>query len=119
MNHRHLLFLALFSAPLLAETIDNCASQLGSIAVELRVARSRPASARTTFVCPKDTRALIGASKQRVLNALGPPDAVGAMDWSYSFTGAGGGERTGAYPELSFTFNELQEVTLVDCRLIR
>ena len=79
MNNRCLLVLALFASPLLAETIDNCASLLGSIAVELRYARAQPPSTRTTFVCPKDTHSLIGASKSRILNALGPPDSSGPI----------------------------------------
>jgi hypothetical protein len=119
MNHRYFLLLVLLSAPIFAETVDNCASLLGSIAVEHRYARAQPASVRTTFVCPRDTHALIGASKQRLLNALGPPDVSGSgSDWSYSFTGAWGGERAGGYPELSFTFDDRQEVILVRCQVI-
>lgn len=79
MRRAFLLGLALAAAPVVADPIDNCASMLGSLSVELRVARTLPASRRTTFVCPKDTSALLGASKQRIINALGPPDVSGRL----------------------------------------
>jgi hypothetical protein len=80
MRMRTLLSLALLASPALAEPVDNCATLLGSISIELRFARQLPDDRRTTFVCPKDTSSLIGASKQRILNSLGPPDAVGSSD---------------------------------------
>jgi hypothetical protein len=131
-----LLGLALIASPVIAETIDNCASLLGSISVELRYARNLPAERRTTFVCPKDTKALIGASKDRIRNSLGPPDATGGDDrprdatgaeegvtvatrWAYYFTGKQTGERGPGIPELSFNFDEQQQVVSIDCQLTR
>jgi hypothetical protein len=139
-----LLALVPIASPVIAETIDNCASLLGSISVELRYARNLPSDRRTTFVCPKDTRALIGASKDRIRNSLGPPDATGITDsidvdegdgphdatgaaegtrvvtrWSYYFTGKPAGERGPGIPELSFSFNAQQQVVSIDCQLTR
>jgi hypothetical protein len=126
MTYRPLLLLALFASPSMAETTDNCASLLGSIAVEHRYARAQLASAHTKFICPEDTSALIGASKQRIRSALGPPDEsangtdpTAATEWSYLFTGTLGDEREGSYPVLSFSFNQLQEVSAVSCELVR
>lgn len=126
MNHRFVLLLAFVASPLLAETIDNCASLLGSISVELRYARKLPASEKTTFICPREreTRPLVGASKQRILNALGPPDASGTdasanPSWSYYFTGKTSGDRGTGFPELVFSFDGKQEVAAVDCHMVR
>lgn len=126
MSIRCFLSLALLASPVVAEPIDNCASLLGSISVELRFARTLPASTRTTFVCPKDTSALLGASKQRILNSLGTPDASGHADesaaaasWSYFFTGAQAGQRSAGIPELTFSFDEQQQVSSVSCHLTR
>lgn len=131
MGMRWFLSVALLASPVVAEPIDNCASMLGSLSVELRVARTLPASRRTTFVCPRDTSALLRASKQRIVNSLGPPDvSVGpssasesaegsavAMSWSYFFTGAPAGERGPGIPELTFDFNAQQQVSAVHCQL--
>ena len=92
--------------------------------MELRIAHSLPPSRRTTFVCPRQTRALIGASRQRVVNALGAPDAAASGDggsslWSYYFSGD---DRSGNWPagtpRLSFEFNERLEVATVHCERI-
>jgi hypothetical protein len=107
-----------------AEPIDNCATLLGSISIELRVARTLPASRRTTFTCPRNTSALFGATKQRILNSLGPPDASGAIEdspgaasWSYFFEGRHEGPREFAVPQLTFNFDEHQLVGSIDCQL--
>lgn len=131
MSLRCLLSLALLASPVVAEPIDNCASMLGSLSVELRVARTLPADRRTTFVCPRDTSALLGASKQRIVNSLGPPDVSAgpssvpesadgsavAMSWSYLFTGVPAAERGPGIPELTFEFNAQQQVRAVRCQL--
>lgn len=113
--------LALLAMPALAETVDNCASLLGSIAVELRIAHSLAPTARTSFTCPRGTRALIGTSRQRVLNSLGTPDASAssaggsAGSWTYYFTGAHAGERGAGIPALTFGFDSQFEVATVNC----
>ena len=116
----------LLSLQVLAEPIDDCASLLGSISVELRVARALPPSTRTTFTCPRDTGSLLGASQQRIVNALGTPDisdhgASGnsAASWSYFFTGARAGERGAGIPQLSFDFDENLLVTSISCQRTR
>ena len=126
MGMRGLLSLALLASAVSAEPVDNCASLLGSISVELRIARTLPASSRTTFTCPRDTSALLGASKQRILDSLGTPDASGKADgssaaasWSYFFTGAQAGQRGTGVPELSFSFDALQQVSAIDCHSTR
>lgn len=133
MSLRWVLGLALLASPVVAEPIDNCASVLGSLSVELRVARRLPADRRTTFVCPRDTSALLGASKQRIVNSLGPPDVTTgpssvpgsadgsavAMSWSYYFTGAPAAERGPGTPELTFDFNAQQQVSAVRCQRTR
>jgi hypothetical protein len=140
MHLRTLLSLALLASPAFAEPVDNCATLLGSISIELRFARQLPDNRRTTFVCPKDTSSLIGASKQRILNSLGPPDAVGSSDgggsqnvggpndatgvadtgtlgtkWSYYFTSKRAGERGPGIPQLTFNFDGQQQVGSIDC----
>jgi len=133
MSWRWLLSIALLASPVVAEPIDNCASVLGSLSVELRVARRLPTDKRTTFVCPRDTSALLGASKQRIVNSLGPPDVSAgpsgesesadgnavAMSWSYFFSGAPAGERGPGTPELRFDFNASQLVSAVHCQRTR
>ena len=131
-----LLGLAVVASPVVAETIDNCASLLGSISVELRYARNLPAERRTTFTCPRNTDPLIGASKVRIRNSLGPPDATSsslgpsdangaeagtavATSWSYYFTSKPAGERGPGIPELSFRFDEQQQVVSINCQLTR
>ena len=120
------LSLALLASPAVAESIDNCASLLGSISVELRFSRTLPATTRTTFVCPRDSSPLVGASKQRILNSLGTPDASTHADgssvaasWSYFFAGVPAGERDSGIPELEFFFDEQQLVSSVSCQPTR
>jgi outer membrane protein assembly factor BamE (lipoprotein component of BamABCDE complex) len=107
------------------EPVDSCSSLLGSLGVELRFAHRLQSSERTTFVCPRDTSALIGASRQRVLNALGTPDASGrpnegegAMSWYYYFGPApvSNAERDSRQPELRFDFDASMAVAQVSCR---
>lgn len=118
---RCLIILALVATSAMAEPVDNCASLLGSLSVELRVAHSLPPSRRSTFSCPRDTRALIGASRQRVVNALGTPDATGGLDggvkvWTYYFSGDGkSGQWSTGTPRLSFEFDEQFQVASVSC----
>ena len=104
-----------------AEPVDNCASLLGSLSVELRAARALPPGRATTFRCPREwqARAAIGASSQRVRAALGPPDrneadAAGGTRWVYRFASRYG-PATGPVPELAFRFDATQAVAGVDC----
>jgi hypothetical protein len=107
-----------------AEVVDSCSSLLGSIGVELRYARQLPRGARTTFTCPRDTRALVGASRQRVLAALGPPDETAAnvegasAAWSYWFGPAPGADavRPAGEPGLRFDFGADFSVLSVACQ---
>lgn len=107
------------------EPVDSCSSLLGSLGVELRFAHRLSSSERTTFVCPRDTAVLIGASKQRVLNALGPPDASGhaedaqgALAWYYYFgpPPRANEDRDPRQPELRFDFDPTMAVAAVHCR---
>ncbi len=105
-----------------SEQIDNCATLLGSIAVELRYAHALPSSSRTTFICPRDTSALIGSGRQRILDSLGTPDATVATDdaqgqarWSYFFTGDKSAGRGSGVPELVFTFDDSAQVIAIHC----
>ena len=119
------LLLALAS-PLLSGPVDNCSSLLGSLSVELRIAHALPPDRRTTFSCPRHTEPLLGASRQRVLNALGTPDATGDGEghgsslWSYHFSGRGADARLAAgTPVLSFQFDGRFEVSAVSCERSR
>lgn len=114
----------LTSAMVHAEAIDNCASLLGSMSVELRYARTLPADTPTTFVCPKDLRAVHGASRQRIVNALGAPDLSttsapdgppGSSRWSYHFASAHGDRLARGVPTLSFDFDQNQNVVEAAC----
>jgi len=123
MRHRYLLSLILLASQVLAEQVDNCASMLGSLSVELRVARSLPPGRQTTFTCPGDTRALLGASRQRVLNSLGAPDATGhaggeivSVEWSYFFASSAEERGVAGIPELVFSFDDQQQVSSVRCQ---
>jgi len=118
-----LALMVLLASQAAAEPVDNCASLLGSISVELRVARGLPPGRRTTFTCPRDTSALIGASKQRILNSLGTPDATGniggsvpAVEWSYFFSSSADGHGQAGIPELVFSFDEQQQVSSIRCQ---
>jgi hypothetical protein len=104
------------------EPVDNCASLLGSISVELRYARTLSQSTRTTFLCPRDTSALLGASKRRILNSLGPPDAQTSgspMSWSYFFAPEPDGAYPTGVPELRFEFDDRQQVGAITCQRTR
>ncbi len=132
MSRRLPVLLASVLATVLASTmaasqepVDSCSSLLGSLGVELRFAHRLQPSVRTTFVCPRDTTALVGASKQRVLNALGPPDVTGRPDdnearlaWYYFFgpAPAANEDRDPRQPELRFDFDEAMAVAEVHCR---
>lgn len=107
-----------------ADVVDDCASLLGSIGVELRFARQLPRDHRTTFTCPRDTGKLVGVSRERVLAALGSPDATqagaegGGMAWDYWFgpKPAEGETRRPGEPGLRFAFDALFQVRSVECR---
>lgn len=121
-----LVSLVLLASQAVAEPVDNCASLLGSISVELRVARGLPPGRSTTFTCPRDTSALIGASRQRILNSLGTPDAtanvggsVPAVEWSYFFSSSADGHGESGIPELVFSFDDRQQVSSIRCQRTR
>jgi hypothetical protein len=98
-----------------AEEVDNCATVLGSLSIELRFARELPPGGRTTFTCARRYTAIVGASRQRVLRALGPPDQR-AEDggWSYFFLSRHD-ELAPGTPELVFHFGGEDQVASVDC----
>jgi hypothetical protein len=99
-----------------AEPVDNCATVLGSLSVELRIARDLPPGKRSSYFCAKRYTALVGASRERVLRALGSPDRTGTDGgWSYFFASRHGGLDTGT-PELVFRFDGAGQVAAVDCR---
>ncbi len=111
-----------------ADIVDNCATFLGSLSRELRYAHALAPGTRTSFVCPREreAHAAIGASRQRVLNALGTPDESGraddgAMRWTYVFASRLGGapERGGGSPVLAFQFDPDDQVASVDCSYAR
>ena len=119
--------LLLGAATLGAQEIDNCATLLGSLSRELHIARALAPGQHTTFTCPREreARAAVGASRQRVLNALGTPDQSsrsdnGATVWTYAFRSrlAHSDERGGG-PELSFRFNVLDQVAALECHRSR
>jgi len=108
------------------EPVDNCSSLLGSLSVELRYARKLSPDARTTFVCPRDTKALLGASKQRIVRSLGPPDATrgaelerSSASWSYFFGPRPEATYPAGVPELRFEFDGEQKVASVSCQRTR
>jgi hypothetical protein len=119
---------AALAGGLASDVVDNCATLLGSLSTELRYARAQSPGARTNFTCPREreARAALGASRERVLRALGTPDrtgvdAGGAVLWIYAFASkygppAPGGRGT---PELRFHFDASQQVTLLDCEYTR
>lgn len=104
-----------------AEPVDHCATMLGSLSVELRHARGLPPGRNTTFTCPKRFHPLIGASRERVLRALGAPDARvpreadGGDAWRYFFAGRAAVRGPGV-PALAFEFDASGQVRAVDCR---
>ena len=98
-----------------AEPVDNCASVLGSLSVELRIARQLPPGRKTTYFCAKRYTPLVGATRERVLHALGPPDATREDGgWSYFFASRHGTREAGT-PELVFRF-DAAGVVAVDCQ---
>ena len=99
-----------------AEPEDSCATVLGAIAVELRLARNLPPGKRSTYFCAKRYSPLVGASRDRVLRTLGAPDRS-AEDggWSYLFAGRYEEIPAGTL-ELVFRFGGEGEVEAVDCR---
>lgn len=119
------LALVLAATGFAQEPVDNCSSLLGSLSVELRYARKLSNSDRTTFVCPRDTKALLGASKQRIVRSLGPPDltAAGAdglpAAWFYYFGPKPAGAYPAGVPEMRFDFDSQQAVGSVSCQRTR
>jgi hypothetical protein len=110
------------------DTVDNCATLLGSLSTELRIARAQPPGTRTSFSCPgqREAGAALGATRERVLRALGTPDrtgadAGGATLWVYAFASTYGPPPPGGRgtPELRFHFDTAQQVTLLDCEYVR
>ncbi len=142
-----LLCLLLFGAAgVAAQEVDNCATLLGSLSRELHIARALAPGQRSTFTCPREreARSAVGASRRRVLNALGTPDRNdraddGATVWSYSFRSRldrdsdsdsdadsdsnraqdRGHDRVHGDPELRFRFNALDQVAALECHLAR
>jgi hypothetical protein len=99
-----------------ADPIDNCATVLGSISVELRIARDLPPGKRSSYFCAKRYTPLVGASRERVLRALGTPDRnVEDGGWSYVFASRHGEVPPGTL-ELVFRFGGEGLVESVDCR---
>jgi len=110
-----LLATGLAATAVAAEPVDNCASVLGSLSVELRFAREMPPGKRTSYSCAKRYTTLIGAERARVLRSLGPPDRTGEDGgWSYYFASRHG-ERAAGTPELVFRFDGIGQVAAVDC----
>jgi hypothetical protein len=101
-----------------AEPVDNCATVLGSLSVELRYARALPPGRKTTFSCPKRFTPLVGASRERILRSLGTPDATGEDGgWSYFFASRYAVREPGT-PELVFHFDG-GGVGAIECRRTR
>jgi hypothetical protein len=107
------LLLAALAAPA-AEPVDNCATVLGSLSVELRLARALPPGQRSTYFCAKRYTPLVGTSRARVLRALGPPDRNLEQGWSYLFASRRGEVGPGTI-ELVFRFGGEGVVEAVDC----
>ena len=100
----------------LASSVDDCTTVLGSLGVELRHARGLPAGRKTTYACAKRYHSLVGATRERVLRALGTPDRNGEdQSWSYFFASRHG-EMPEGTPELVFRFGGEGTVEAVDCR---
>ena len=102
-----------------AEPVDNCATVLGSIAVELRIARNLPPGRKTSYQCPKAYRSygsLVGASRQRIERSLGAPDRR-ADDgaWRYFFASKYAEVPDGA-PELVIHFGGEDLVESIACQ---
>ena len=118
MRLRLLLAAALLSSGLAAsatEPVDHCGTVLGSLSVELRLARNLPPGKRTTYFCAKRYTPLVGASRERVLRILGTPDRT-AEDggWAYVFASKYEAPPVGT-PELVFRFGGEGVVESIDC----
>jgi hypothetical protein len=101
---------------LAGEPVDNCGTVLGSLSVELRLARALPPGQRTSYYCARRYNTLVGASRERVLRALGPPDRnTEDGGWSYLFVSRHDAVVPGT-PELVFRFGGEGAVEAVDCR---
>ena len=98
------------------EPVDGCATVLGSIAIELRHARGLPPGRKSQFACAKRYSSVHGASRERVLRALGAPDRE-APDggWSYFFASRYAQMPAGT-AEIVFRFGGEGVVESVDCR---
>jgi hypothetical protein len=101
------------------EPADNCATVLGSIAVELRIARNLPPGRKSSYNCPKAYRSygsLVGASRARIQRSLGAPDRH-AEDggWSWFFASRYAEVPAGA-PELVIHFGGEDQVESIACR---
>ena len=98
------------------EPVDTCSTVLGSLSSEQRFARELAPGGRTTFACARRYSSIVGASRQRVLRALGAPDQR-AEDgaWSYFFLSRHD-ELAPGTPELVFHFGGADQVESVDCR---
>ena len=102
-----------------AEPVDNCATVLGSIAVELRIARNLPPGRKSSYQCPKAYRSygsLVGASRERIQRSLGTPDRR-AEDggWSYFFASKYAEVPEGA-PVLVIHFGDEDLVESIACQ---
>ena len=110
-----LLSAGLATIAVAAEPIDNCATVLGSLSVELRIARDLPPGRRSSYFCAKRYTTLVGAERARVLRSLGTPDRTTEDGgWSYLFASRHG-ERVPGSPELVFRFDGMGLVAAVDC----
>ena len=107
------LLVIAFAAPA-AEPVDNCATVLGSLSKELRIARGLPPGRRSSYFCAKRYTPLVGASRERVLRVLGPPDRSAADGWSYLFASRHEAVPAGTI-ELVFRFGDEGLVESVDC----
>ena len=102
-----------FAAP--AAEVDNCATVLGSLSIELRFARTAPPGRKTKFTCAKRYTPLVGATRERVLRVLGTPDRSSEDGgWSYLFLSKHDPLVPGT-PELVFHFGGEGLVESVDC----
>jgi hypothetical protein len=102
-----------------AEPVDNCATVLGSIAVELRIARNLPPGRKSSYQCPKAYRSygsLVGASRERIQRSLGAPDRrADDGGWSYFFASRYAEIPEGA-PELVIHFGGEDLVESIACQ---
>jgi len=108
--------LTLATGAFAGEPVDNCGTVLGSLSVELRLARALPPGKRSTYYCARRYTPLIGASRARVLRSLGTPDRnTEDGGWSYLFLSRHDEVVPGTV-ELVFRFGGDGAVEAVDCR---